>query len=119
MVKCSEVDYLRLFDEPLDTNEEGGERIHEMGAGLVCLTLGEKGCYVSSEGGTFTLPARSVEVKDTTGAGDAFWSGFLAAYLADHDWRDCAKAGRAMAERKLTTVGPLLDTSTVDRLLTS
>ncbi len=107
LVKCSDVDYLRLFDEPVEELEEAGERLLDLGAGVVCLTLGEKGCYVFSDEGSFTLPTRPVEVKDTTGAGDAFWSGFLAAYLAGHPWRPCALAGRGMAEKKLATVGPL------------
>ncbi|MFT6000797.1 MAG: sugar/nucleoside kinase (ribokinase family) [Neolewinella sp.] len=41
-------------------------------AHLVCLTLGEKEYYVMYPEGASYLPARKVEVKDTTGAGDAF-----------------------------------------------
>ncbi len=107
LVKCSDVDYLRLFDEPVEDLEEAGERLLDLGAGVVCLTLGERGCYVRSDAGSFTLPSRPVEVRDTTGAGDAFWSGFLAAHLAGHAWQECALAGRGMAEKKLITLGPL------------
>ena len=117
LVKCSEVDYLRLFDETPEDNQEAGERLQDMGAGVVCLTLGEKGCYVLHDGGEFSLPARPIDVMDTTGAGDAFWSGFLAAHLSGKDWQICAEAGRAMAERKLATEGPVRETSTVEALL--
>jgi fructokinase len=107
LIKVSEVDFERLFGVAVTDNHSAAQRIMDMGAHLVCLTLGEEGCYVMHEDGAFYLPARKVEVKDTTGAGDAFWSGFLAAHLAGHDWESCARAGRGMAELKLGTVGPL------------
>ncbi len=117
LVKCSDVDYLRLFDEPVEELEEAGERLLDLGAGIVCLTLGGRGSYVLSDGESFTLPARPVEVKDTTGAGDAFWSGFLAAHLAGKDWKACALAGQGMAEKKLTTFGPIRERVDLENLL--
>ena len=117
LVKCSEVDFERLFDEPLDDREDAAERLLDLGAGVVCLTLGEQGCYVYTDGESFSLPARPVEVQDTTGAGDAFWSGFLAAHLAGKSWKECAVAGRAVAECKLTTVGPLRQKLDLEQLL--
>ena len=78
-----------------------------LGAKNVCVTLGGEGCYVAdTEGGHF-LAARKVEVKDTTGAGDAFWSGFLTARLDGLPILDAAKAARRMAELKLGHFGPL------------
>ena len=76
--------------------------------------MGGDGCEVASntEGSHF-LPTRPVEVKDTTGAGDAFWSGYLTARLDGHNIMDAAKAGRRMAELKLAHFGPL--PTTIDR----
>ena len=108
-VKVSEVDYERLFGDMVIDYHSAALRILELGAQLVCLTLGEDGCYVMTAEEAFHLPARAVTVKDTTGAGDAFWSGFLAAWLADHGIRACARAGRALAELKLERVGPVLN----------
>jgi fructokinase len=107
LIKVSEVDFERLFGVAVTDYRAAAQRIMDLGAHLVCLTLGEEGCFVMHEEGDFYLPARKVEVKDTTGAGDAFWSGFLAAHLAGHTWEACARAGRGMAELKLGTVGPL------------
>ncbi|CAH1000422.1 ATP-dependent 6-phosphofructokinase [Neolewinella maritima] len=117
LVKCSDVDFVRLFDETLDDKEDAAERLLDLGAGVVCLTLGAEGCYVVSEAGSFSLPVRPVDVQDTTGAGDAFWSGFLAAHVAGEDWPTCARAGRAVAEKKLTTVGPLREALSLEALL--
>lgn len=117
LVKVSEVDYERLFGEMVIDYHSAAQRIKDMGAHLVCLTLGEEGCFVLHDQAEFYLSAREVEVKDTTGAGDAFWSGFLASHLAGHDWRSCARAGRAMAERKLGTVGPMTEAIVLADLL--
>jgi fructokinase len=43
----------------------------------VLITAGEKGCSYWLRGNTGQIPAFSVEVVDTTGAGDAFLAGFL------------------------------------------
>jgi fructokinase len=110
MVKCSEVDYLRLFGEPPEDHSDAAAQLRDLGAGLVCLTLGEKGSYTSAaEGQGEFLEARPVDVVDTTGAGDAFWSGFLAAYVSGTAPPECARAGRAVAERKLTCVGTITE----------
>lgn len=107
LAKFSEVDYERLFQEKVTDPAQAAQRIRDLGAHLVCLTLGEQGVYVLSDQGGFHLEARKVEVKDTTGAGDAFWSGFLSAYLDQKSPLDCARAGRAVAEMKLGIFGPL------------
>ena len=107
LVKFSEVDWLRLYGAPLVEPSQAAAFLHEKGVKVACITMGDKGCYVSQAGESHFLPSREVEVRDTTGAGDAFWSGFLCAWLDEHQLLDCAKAGRKMAERKLAHFGPL------------
>lgn len=116
-VKVSEVDFERLLGKPVTSPQAATEEILKLGAQLVCLTVGPHGCYVQTEHEFFHLPANEVTVVDTTGAGDAFWSGFLAGYLSDYDWKECAIIGRALAELKLTRLGPVLDPPTVAELL--
>jgi fructokinase len=41
-------------------------------------------------------------VVDATGAGDAFWSGFLCAFLDQKSIPDCAEYASAIAVLKLT-----------------
>jgi sugar/nucleoside kinase (ribokinase family) len=106
-VKCSEVDWERLYGEKLTDPKVAAAHFLELGAGEVCVTLGGDGCYVAdTEGGHF-LAARKVDVKDTTGAGDAFWSGYLTARLDGHSLLNAACAARKMAETKIGHFGPL------------
>jgi sugar/nucleoside kinase (ribokinase family) len=88
-------DYIRLF--------------HEMGPNTIVFTMGADGIILSQEGKMSHIPARPVTVADATGAGDAFWAGFLVAMLDHYPLRDCALIGRELVERKLTTVGTLPD----------
>jgi fructokinase len=107
MVKFSDVDWERLYGHSVDQPSEAARFLHGLGAKTVCITLGEKGCFVSNEEGQHFVPSRPIEVVDTTGAGDAFWSGFLCAYIDGYNLYQCALAGRRMAEIKLQHFGPL------------
>lgn len=107
LVKVSEVDWERLYGHPLEDPDQAADHFLDIGASTVCVTLGGEGCLVASREERHRLGTRPVDVKDTTGAGDAFWSGFLTAWLDGYDLLGCAKAGRAMAEIKLACLGPL------------
>lgn len=107
IVKISDIDWERLYAGPLLDPCTATQHFLQMGARAVCVTLGEKGCMVASADESYALEARTVEVKDTTGAGDAFWSGFLTAWLDGYDLKDCGQAGARMAELKLSHFGPL------------
>lgn len=106
IIKISEVDWERLYNKPIVKAEQSARHFLDMGAKEVCITLGDKGCYAASMEDDIFLPARRVQVKDTTGAGDAFWSGYLTAWLDGQDLEGCCKAGRKMAELKLSHFGP-------------
>ncbi len=66
--------------------------------GLGVVTLGKDGCMVLSSEGCTHIPAQNIsEVKDTTGAGDAFAAGFMAGRLRGFDLTECAKLGNGAA----------------------
>ena len=71
--------------------------------------MGAGGVLLSERGKLTHVPARPIEVVDATGAGDAFWAGFLVALLDGHSPWHCALFAREIVERKLTTIGPLPD----------
>ena len=113
LVKISEVDWERLYGSKLIDYKKAAQHFLALGAREICVTMGGEGCYVASANEAHFLESRPVEVKDTTGAGDAFWSGYLTAWCDGHSLLNKAKAGRRMAEIKLGYFGPL--PNTVDR----
>lgn len=63
------------------SEREAARALCRLGPHASVVTLGARGCAVASDGGEAILPAKQVEVVDTTGAGDAF-VGALAYALA-------------------------------------
>jgi len=107
LVKISEVDWERIFGDPFAEPEYAIDYFLKMGASEVCVTLGSEGCMSGNSEENYFLPSREIEVKDTTGAGDAFWSGYLTAWLDGCSLEQKTKAGRRMAEIKLGHFGPI------------
>jgi fructokinase len=89
--------------------EEYIAQFHEMGPRVVVLTMGADGMVLSIEGEQTFIPAQPVDVVDATGAGDAFWAGFITALLEGYPLKRCALFAREVVGQKLTTVGPLPD----------
>ncbi len=65
------------------------------GSRAVVVTDGERGCAICADGFEETLAASRVDVVDTTGAGDAFLGGLLAALDAGLGWRDAGALANA------------------------
>lgn len=57
------------------------ERLSKAGVGEIVVKDGEAPCLVVAAGGSQSVPAVSVNAVDTTGAGDSFNGGYLAARL--------------------------------------
>ena len=76
------VDFLKISDEETDmlgmTPEEAAR---EYNIAVLVETLGANGARYTHQGQTVHVPGRSVPCVDTTGAGDAFWGGFLSCLL--------------------------------------
>lgn len=102
--------------------EEACREIVGRGPRLAVFTFGERGCAGFSEEGFFSLPAFSVEVKDTVGAGDVFHGAFLAALLKGKSHRECARYASAVSAIKCTRIGGragIPDEETVEKFLES
>lgn len=110
LVKISEDDISRLFGNH-KSHEEVFEFFHKNGVDIVCLTMGKKGVKLSQkENSTIVLPAIKIKkVMDATGAGDAFWSGFLFAYIKENPLEQCLNIALKLAALKLQNVGRLPD----------
>ena len=63
--------------------------------GIVALTLGAEGCVVAAPGESpVRIRAQVADVRDTTGAGDAFCGAFMSRWLADGQTTDLPAAAR-------------------------
>ena len=80
-------DIIKVSDEelPLLTGETDPEKaadeLLDQGVKLVAITLGSKGAFVRVGGESRLVPGFRSNAVDTTGAGDAFFGGFLYRYL--------------------------------------
>ncbi|MPR33206.1 carbohydrate kinase family protein [Salmonirosea aquatica] len=108
LVKLSDDDAERIFGSAV-TPEQVLDFLHGKGARLVCYTLGARGSLISWEGGRHKVhvAVEPVEVLDATGAGDAYWAGFLSAYLDGYPPAQCTRAGGRIAAIKISSVAPL------------
>jgi sugar/nucleoside kinase (ribokinase family) len=73
----------------------------------VVIKQGARGAIALLGGRVLSVAARRVKVVDTTGAGDAFNGGFLAALLAGQSIEACLKAGVRMGSNCVRAVGGL------------
>jgi ribokinase len=71
----------------------------------VVVTLGEKGALWTDGAELVRVPAEPAKVVDTTGAGDAFAAGLLAARLRGAGPKEALRAGCALAARAVATPG--------------
>lgn len=110
LVKVSEDDCYRLFGET-KTDSYIFDHFHTLGASTVCLTKGGKGVTLSdkSQGVYHQNALPLIEIQDATGAGDAFWTGFLYAQLQNKNFEDTITIAQKMAILKLQNIGKLPD----------
>jgi len=107
-VKLSEDDCYRLFAEA-KSEEFIFDYFHGLGASTICLTKGKDGVVLSDlKSGIIRKNALPItEVKDTTGAGDAFWTGFLYAQLENKNFEETIAIAQKLAVLKLQNIGGL------------
>ena len=77
----------------------------EAGAGGCVFKCGAEGSYARHEGGELRIPTYRVEVSDTTGCGDAYCGGFVAALVAGESLEDACRLGSATAALVATGLG--------------
>jgi sugar/nucleoside kinase (ribokinase family) len=85
--------------------EEYVKTFHEFGVKNVVLTLGKDGALVSNGKKVEKIPSLAKKVIDSTGAGDAFWSGMYYSLLKGEDIFEAAKLGSATAAARVESVG--------------
>jgi sugar/nucleoside kinase (ribokinase family) len=78
---------------------------HSWGPGTVVIKRAERGCLVFDDDNLIELPTRRTDVKDSTGAGDAFCGAFAAVHLTTGDVIAAADAGARAARIAISAVG--------------
>lgn len=109
IVKPSLEDARRLFDynmEDADLREACLRDFHDLGADVVVFTS-SGGVVTVSDGDSVEEigPLTRVEVKNVTGASDAFWAGLLLSHLDGSSWTDCVKFAHEVSKLKLVADG--------------
>lgn len=97
-----------LSGQPAD-DEAGAlraaQRLREMGAGTVVLTLGDQGALLLGVDGSERVAPHSVMPVDATAAGDAFVGAFAVALAAGHDAATALHWGNAAGALAVTVAG--------------
>lgn len=92
----------------LDTHDAAARELLRRGVKNVVATLGESGsaCYTGSEESEPVMAGRfDVEAVDTTGAGDAFASGFISGLVQGLSTAQCLTRGNACAAMAISVIG--------------
>jgi len=98
-----------LSGQPVDTLEQAenaAKKLFARGVGAVVLTLGSRGAFVvESEVSGVHLPPYSVQVVDTTAAGDAFVAALSVGLSEGLALPEAAKLGNAAGALAVTKMG--------------
>jgi len=101
-----------------DTYEEMEMFFKKYGLSILVVKLGEKGCFVTDFHERHVIPAFYVEnVVDTTGAGDAFVSGFLTGVLHGMGIYKCGVLGNAVAANCVKEIGATTSNLCLDEIM--
>lgn len=103
-VEAEEITGIHVVD--LASAKKVAEYFYKRGVQVVVITLGSRGVFVSCDGKEKIIPAFKVNAIDTTGAGDAFNGGLLAALSKGNDiWEGVifANALAALSVQRLGT----------------
>lgn len=102
-VEAEELSGIKVIDDL--SAKSAADFFHSKGVQVVILTLGNKGVFLSDGSVQKTIPAFSVNVLDTTGAGDAFSGGLLAGLAEGKDLEEAIRFGQATAALSVQRLG--------------
>lgn len=102
-VKASDEDCLKIFGTK-DEKYYGSKLISKNTIASI-ITLGPKGCLITTKKNQFYFPSISKKIIDITGSGDSFMGGFLSEYLNTNELYESAKYGSAVASILISKTG--------------
>jgi ribokinase len=99
-----------------DSAVEAGRWLIDKGVGCAIITLGENGCVMVSRDHTRIFDSFQVAAYDTTGAGDCFSGGFMAALAAGRSAEDAIMFANCAASISVTRIGVVESLPTLDQV---
>lgn len=108
LITPNEVEAEILTGIPVDSKEnadKAADWFFEKGVENVLITLGGRGVYIATKEKREIIPAYHVEAIDTTGAGDAFNGGLVAALAEGKDLWEAAGFANALAAVAVQRLG--------------
>lgn len=106
VTKPSLDDCQRIFG-PGETPESYAKRFLDWGARTVVVTAGDETAVLARPDGFERFPVPEANVRDVTGAGDAFWSGLVVALLDGIDPTGAVQVALEVARIKVQQIGHL------------
>ncbi|MCG7856049.1 carbohydrate kinase family protein [Flavihumibacter sp.] len=101
LLKFSLDDASRFTGRDLDA-KAAIEWLSQFNTDVTCLTCGADGVWFRMQNMNWDhVPAPPVEVRDSTGAGDSFWAGFIHAYLKNASINECINNAISTASKRL------------------
>lgn len=108
LITPNEVEASILSGIPVTEEESAGKAADyflNKGVRNVLITMGSKGVYIATGKRSGLIPAYKVDAVDTTGAGDAFNGGLVAALAEGKDLWEAAKFANALAAISVQRIG--------------
>lgn len=93
---------------------EAAAVVRNKGAHAVIMKLGENGCAIYDTDREIACPGFAVEVQDTTGAGDCFAAGFIAASLEGAELPEAGRFANAVAAMSVQQIGAVSGVATTE-----
>lgn len=101
--EASQLSGVEVYDD--ETASFAATKLLESGVGAVLLTMGARGVLIAQPGVMIAIPAVSVEVVDTTAAGDTFTGAFAVALARGLNVVDAGVEAQYVAALSVTALG--------------
>lgn len=102
--------------EDLDDMKKAANLITDSGVKNLFISMGKDGVYFKDEVDEGILPSLSIDIVNTTGAGDAFFAAIIWSYLQGYDIEESARTGSAASYICLQSQDTVSKEMSVDRI---
>ncbi len=98
------------------TPADAAQVLLSRGVRVVIVKLGDRGCSIRTVESACDCPGFAVDAKDTTGAGDCFVAGFLAAHLRGESLAEAGRFANAVAAKSVEKIGGAVGIPSYDQV---